>query len=1164
MIVWVQELKMLSFDDIKPKSKIDGLIPSHTAVIISAEIIDGTALDIVYKDSEGNLGSRILYKEDLTGITLNSDKSSWMFSANGKHLKMAVEACRIKLASYFDPYLAIHTSLVEPLPHQITAVYGEMLPRQPLRFLLADDPGSGKTVMAGLLIKELIVRSDVERCMIVVPGNLVEQWRDELWKKFKLDFKVLTPDMVSDTIAISGTGNSFNKTNYLIVRLDMLARNDRLKEKLQQGKEWDIVIVDEAHRMSATMSGAKISYTKRYHLGQELEKKCRHFLLMTATPHNGKKQDFQLFMALLDADRFQNRFRNDIQNAETTDIMRRLTKEELLTFEGKPLFPKREATTIAYELSPSEKQLYDAVTEYVITQMNRYTDKQKRQRVTFALLILQRRLASSTAAIHSSLERRYNKLQGELNQLEKTGHLPVKVSSYSSHDIEDIMENIDEYDQDEMDDIIESMVEGKDIEELRKEISTVRHLKQQASELKNSGEDTKWQELQKIFENDLLVNQDNGKFHKLIIFTESRDTIDYLVNKIRKHFGKNEMVDCIHGGIQQPQRLEIIERFMQDTDLIIIVANDAAGEGVNLQRGNLMINYDLPWNPNRLEQRFGRIHRIGQKETCYLWNLVATNTREGAVYATLLQKLEDISQAMHGRVFNILGNDLLEGVSLQNLLIEAIQRNEIEGAEYLNKIIGKIDINAVSKLMKERKLTKDIMSKKDVAIIYKEMQIAEAQRLQPYHVKEFFIDAFQHLGGTIKHREQGRYEIPKNKIPPNIIARQHLGLSGYERVCFDKTHINQQPVAAFITPGHPLLIAVIDEILEKYQELMKKGAIMVDEFNYNTKSRILFLIEHTIHDGRTTSMNKPQIISKKLQFAWLEENREVSDGGIAPHLDLRPIDDKEKEISIKALQQEWLKVNVEEDIKKFAINELARKHLEEIRKRRLSEIAKVEKEVIKRLLKEIENSQNRIRKFKKSERENSGFRLARENAERSLQEFEERLDYRVNLFKKERNLSALPPTIKGGILVVPQGLLDMKANNGKMSRAGANKKEIEELAMEAVMKHERKLGFDPEDVSAQKCGYDILSLNKAKDKCRFIEVKGREEGADTITATRNEIITSKNAPENYFLVIVLISNGIVNTPRYIKEPFTDVEPDGATVSVNFKIKELLAKEKNTS
>ena len=267
----------------------------------------------------------------------------WSFDGDGALFRLVSEAHRIRLAHLFDPLLAVHTSLIEPLPHQITAVYGAMLPRQPLRFLLADDPGAGKTIMAGLLIKELIARGDLQRCLIVCPGMLAEQWQDELYRRFNLPFEILT----NDKLEAARTGNWFFETNLAIARLDKLSRNEDVQAKLAVPDcRWDLIVCDEAHKMSATFFGGEIKYTKRYKLGQLLSTLTRNFLLMTATPHNGKEEDFQLFMALLDGDRFEGRFRDGVHVADVSDLMRRMVKESLLKFDATPLFPERIAYTV--------------------------------------------------------------------------------------------------------------------------------------------------------------------------------------------------------------------------------------------------------------------------------------------------------------------------------------------------------------------------------------------------------------------------------------------------------------------------------------------------------------------------------------------------------------------------------------------------------------------------------------------------------------------------------------------------------------------------------------------------------------------------------------------------------------------------------------------------
>lgn len=341
------------------------------------------------------MNDRTRGRHEPPGLEIPDAGRPWSFDGDPDLFRLVSEAYRIRLAALFDPLLAVHTSRLEPLPHQITAVYETLLSRQPLRFVLADDPGAGKTVMAGLLIKELRVRGDVQRCLIVCPGNLVEQWQDELARRFSLPFEIVPPDAAR-------TGTWFAEHPLSICRLDTLSRNDDLQSTLET-TDWDLIVCDEAHKMSASFWGGEIRRTGRYRLGQRLSTLTRHFLLLTATPHNGREEDFQLFLALLDADRFEGRFRAGVHSADASDLMRRMVKEDLLTFDGRPLFPERRAYTASYTLSEDEADLYRRVTEYVREEFDRaarLANDGRKRTVGFALTVLQRRLASSPEAIN--------------------------------------------------------------------------------------------------------------------------------------------------------------------------------------------------------------------------------------------------------------------------------------------------------------------------------------------------------------------------------------------------------------------------------------------------------------------------------------------------------------------------------------------------------------------------------------------------------------------------------------------------------------------------------------------------------------------------------------------------------------------------------------------
>lgn len=1162
-----------TLEDIKNGATVTGIAPGQAVHVLSVEWIGNQAINVVYRGQNGAVGETTLYRDDEHRLSLESNGRPWSFDADGALLRLVTEANRIKLAHYFDPYLAIHTSLVDPLPHQISAVYGEMLPRQPLRFLLADDPGAGKTIMAGLLCKELIARGDLERCLVVAPGSLVEQWQDELGQKFNLEFDILTRDMIET----SRSGNPFDDRNFLIVRLDVLARNEDLQEKLQKSQEWDLVICDEAHRMSATYFGGDVKYTKRYQVGQRLGQICRHLLLMSATPHNGKEEDFQLFMALLDGDRFEGRFRDGVHYADTADMMRRLTKEQLLRFDGRPLFPERRAYTVKYQLSEKEAALYTAVTEYVRTEMNRVQrfaegDGKKRNNVGFALQILQRRLASSPAAIYQSLKRRRERLENELAEA-KLAAIGRKAEFGPPSFNTDILKNIEEYAQDEVDEVEDLIATGattaETIDQLAIEVETLKSLEQMALGVLRSGEDTKWAQLNRILDDDLMVDSD-GNRRKLIIFTEPKDTLHYLLDKIRSRVGNPDAVDVIHGGVTREDRRKVIERFMQDRDMLVLIANDAAGEGVNLQRGHLMVNYDLPWNPNKIEQRFGRIHRIGQTEVCHLWNLVAADTREGEVYARLLEKLEAAREALGGRVYDVLG-ELFEGVALKDLLFEAIQYGEQEEvkARLFRQVDGAVDQNNLLELLQRRSLTNDSMPEAKVHELRLEMEKAEAQRLQPHHVQSFFVEAFQHLGGKLKRREEGRWEI--THVPVRIRERdRQIGTGApiqkkYERICFEKSRINQQPVATFVCPGHPLLEAVISIVREQYDQLMRQGAILVDDTDAGEEMSVVFLLEHSVQDGRTTSTGKPHVISQKLQFASVDKAGHTVNAGIAPHLNLRPATAEEKASVEDLLNADWLTAELEKTAIRFATVELAQTHVSEVKARRLPEIDKVDQEVRSRLKKEINYWDARAFELKEEEKAGKKTRLNWQNAQRRAEDLAERLKRRLSQLEQERFISSQPPRVRGGMVVIPRGLLEArlpaaphtKGIPSGFSEDPASRREIELAAMNAVMSAEKALGNLPTDVSAQKVGYDIASYDPTSRHLRFIEVKGRIDGADTVMITRQEIITSLHEPDKFILAVVQVDSGFANQPRYVRGPLAEHEPAFEHTAIQFNLKSLL-------
>jgi superfamily II DNA or RNA helicase len=1167
---------MIKLEDIKREAVLKGILPDRTVTVIDVKWHGQSAIEIVYKDTEGTLGTELIFRDREPTLDIVEYGLPWSFNADPNLFKLASEAYRIRLAYLFDPLLAVHTSLLEPLPHQIEAVYGDMLTRLPLRYLLADDPGSGKTIMTGLLIKELIVRGDLKRCLIVSPGNLAEQWLDEMNIRFQLPFEVIT----NDRIETARTGNIFNEINLAIARLDKLSRNEDLQQKLKVS-DWDLIVCDEAHKMSASFFGGEINYTKRHKLGQLLSQITRHFLLLTATPHNGKEEDFQLFMSLLDGDRFEGRFRDGVHTADVSDIMRRMVKEQLLKFDGSPLFPPRFSYTVNYKLSDPEANLYAQVTDYVRNEFNRADALESEGRkgtIGFALTILQRRLASSPEAIYQSLKRRRERLEKRLNEekLLKRGNdvrLSIPEEVYTPEELDDLDEAPEAELEEAEEVIIDQATAAQTIAELELEIKQLKELEATAAKVRASGTDKKWEELSKLLHDNPEMFDAAHSRRKLVIFTEHKDTLKYLADKIRSFIGRNEAVVVIHGGISREERKLAQEQFTHDKDVYVLTATDAAGEGINLQRAHLMINYDLPWNPNRIEQRFGRIHRIGQTEVCHLWNMVADETREGEVYKTLLKKLEVERQALGGGVFDVLGK-AIDGVELKKLLIEAIRRGDQPEVkiQIIKTIEQALDRERLKELIEERALAHETMTPEMVGVIRDDMERAEARKLQPHFIASFFVEAFKLLGGTVKEREPKRFEI--NHVPAvirnrdRIIGTGAVVLNKYERICFEKELINQsgKPMAAFVCPGHPLLDATIDIILERYRSLLKQGAVLVDEADDGNDLRMLTYLEHSIQDGRKDKDGNRRTISKQLQFIEIDEKNNHRSSGYAPYLNYRELKEDEQNIIEKLFDSPWLKGDFENTSLSYAITNIVPTHFDAVKDRRLSLIQKTKDAVHERLTKEISYWDNRSLQLK--EQELAGRPNAKTNSGKARQtadELQARLQKRTEELEQEKHIAPMPPVVIGGALVIPKGLLQSQMGHVAIMKPdmfAMETKEVELIAMNRVMEQERKLGRSPVDVSAQKIGYDVESRT-ADGQLLFIEVKGRCEGAATVTVTKNEILTALNKPDQFVVAIVSVGKEGAKWPRYLRHYFKQ-EPEFGVTSINYDLKDLLACSKEPS
>lgn len=1191
----------MKLEQLTPNTSVRGITPDASVTVVSVEWHGSDAVTLFYRAADGRVGNEVLYREDEARLSVVDVGRPWSFDGDGADFRLVAEAHRIRLAHLFDPVLAVHTSLLDPLPHQITAVYEEMLPRQPLRFLLADDPGAGKTIMAGLLIKELIARGDLKRCLIVCPGVLAEQWQDELRDKFQLHFDILT----NDKLEAAGSGNWFLERDLVIARLDKLARNEDVQQKLLVPDcRYDLIVCDEAHKLSATFFGGEVKYTKRYRLAQMLGGITRHFLLMSATPHNGKEEDFQLFLALLDGDRFEGKFRDGVHQVEVDDLMRRMVKEKLLKFDGCPLFPERIAYATPFKLSDLEAKLYKDVSEYVRSEFNRaekLKDDKRAGTVGFALTILQRRLASSPEAIYQSLSRRRDRLEKRYRELELLQRGSMVVEVQSVHDLDDEeREDIEEATEVEVEKIEEEVLDqataAATLAELKIEIETLKQLETLAAEVRRSGLDTKWKELSallgEIFTPAALAKDvaegeppygagaipkhKPSPNQKLVIFTEHRDTLNYLETKIASVLGRPNAMALIHGGMGREARQAAQTRFLHDPDVQVLLATDAAGEGINLQRAHLMVNYDLPWNPNRLEQRFGRIHRIGQREVCHLWNLIAYETREGEVYQRLLEKIEQARQALGGQVFDVLGklqfvDENGQTKTLRDLLIEAVRYGDQEHikAKLTRAVDNSINREQLETLIEDRALSPDLMTTSKVAEVREHMERAEARRLQPHYIESFFLEAFKRLGGTIRQKESRRFEI--TNVPASIRQRdRQLGMGEpvspkYERVTFEKALISPagQPRAAFLCPGHPLLNSTLDLTLERHRELLRRGTVLVDERDFGTSPRVLFSIEHAIHDGSLTSSGERRTISRRILYVEMDSAGTMRHLQYAPYLDYRPLADGEPvtEQILKHPECAWITSGLEQSALGYAIAQVVPDHLKEVKSRRLAWIEKTRAAVKDRLTKEINHWDHRAADLKlKEDAGKPGARLNSNEARKRADELQSRLKKRLSDLERESQISALPPVVLGGLMVVPIGLLHaMQGRTSEEAKRIIDRQAAAARARQIVMDIERELGFEPVDREFERLGYDIESRDPKTGHLRFIEVKGRDADADSICVTKNEILYSFNKPDDFILAMVEFQTAGTHAVHYLRRPFEGrgVTSDFNGASVNFQFAELI-------
>lgn len=1006
---------------------------------------------------------------------------------------LTLETIRYRFASLYDPLLAMNTSKVDPLPHQIEAVYGYVLKLPRIRFLIADDPGAGKTIMAGLIIKELKLRNIINRILIVTPGHLKDQWRRELKERFEEKFIVVDRNILS---AHYGE-NVWNREKQIITSIDFAKQDDILRSI--SSSYFDLVIVDEAHKMSAYKYGEKLDKTIRYRLGEILSKISTNLLFLTATPHKGDPDNFRLFLDLLEPGFFSDNemLMQSIQNKDNPLFIRRL-KEDLKDFDGKPLFLPRNVETIAFDIgsqSNKEKDLYNALSKYVETQYNKALSKDKKRNVGFALIILQRRFASSTYALLKSLERRKEKLKSLLESAK------LKNSVNTDFDFDEY-EELSEEDRWREEELWETLSIAENKEELEKEIQTIEELINLARDIIHNEEEIKLKQLKNSLEKLFSLNESKSE-KKILVFTESRDTLEYLSKKISSW---NYKVNVIHGGMSLEERIRAEKIFKNETE--VMVATEAAGEGINLQFCNLMINYDIPWNPNRLEQRMGRIHRYGQQKEVFIYNLVAHDTREGKVLIRLFEKLEEIKNTFgNDKVFDVLG-EVLQRTNLSQLLVDAAanSRSLDDILKEIDLIIDKEYLNEIKESLGESLATRFI----DYTRIKEMADLAREHRLIPEYTESFFKKAFLKAGGKFKEIKSGfiaidsiPFEIRQIAQRDDVIKAYGELLKKYPKITFDKEIAFKNPDSEFVTFGHPLFESLLIWVEENFIDSLYNGATFYDP-DGKLNGYILFY-EGEIKDGTGA-------VAGKRLFAFYAYDDKIEQ--ISPSIIWDLSESTEPDITlVKEQTLDYALNTLIEQKKKSTISTCItalNNYKSELQKERTRQAEIKEKYGIKSLDNLIIKLDGDLIELYTRKEKGEQVDLPIRNKEEQKREYENAKENLIKLIAQEKSLTMSMPKFKGIIKVIPA-----KVSLSSMQSDA----EIEKIGMDFVMNYEIQNGRTPTDVSKENLGFDIRSVSN-DGSVRYIEVKARA-GIGDVALTQNEWFKAKRFKDDYYLYAVL-------------------------------------------
>jgi len=1091
------------------------VLPEPVRIIDVVQMGDSVKLIGEGLDS-GKVHKPILTRAQVAELDVSPEKPP--FDGDPERFRLGVEAMRLGLAYEYDPYFSLSIARVDPLPHQLEAVYEHFLKLPRIRFLLADDPGAGKTIMAGLLIKEMKVRGLVKRILIVTPANLSFQWQRELKDKFRESFQVIR----SDVLRANYGANPWQDIDQCITSVSWVSRIEDAKESLLRS-HWDLIIVDEAHKMSAYGEDKK---TLAYQLGESLSEMTDHYLLMTATPHKGDPANFSLFLRLLDPDVYADvkSLELAMDHGDAPFYLRRV-KEAMVTFpdpdtgEAKTLFTKRNVKTAGFEIDGDELDFYDCLTSYVEDQSIKASqdDSARGRALGFTMAMLQRRFASSVYAVRRTLQRMKAKREKILE--DPDAYRQEQINRRVPGDFDDLPEDEREKILEQLEDVVASV----DPEALREDIFELGKLIEMALGLEEREIETKLTKLKDVITEGGIFKDPKMK---LLIFTEHKDTLDYLagdghdgrpLGKLRD-WGLN--VTQIHGGMKigdrdTPGTRIYAERdFKEDSQ--VLVATEAAGEGINLQFCWYMINFDIPWNPNRLEQRMGRIHRYGQDKDCLITNFVSTNTREGRVLEKLFSRIEQIEADLDpnrtGKVFNVLG-EVFPANQLERMLRDMYARNLTEDV-IKDRIVTQVDTKRLKRITES---TLEGLAKRELnlsAIVGKSEE-AKERRLVPEVIEDFFVQASPLAGVTPKQEKQQEHiyrvgRLPRILMPFGQKLEDRFGKLGreYKRIVFDKELLPVDPTLEWITPGHPLFECVRALVLDKATSALQRGAAFYD-LN-RSEPALLQIFSAEIRDGRARTLNK------RLFVCQVAEDGSITIRQPTIFLDLALTtgspdvpggDDLPSPEQAEAVLYEKALVPM----------------LEEQKQQRQREVTTISEHMELSLQTIIDRVQIQFAGLIEQREltvQEAGLEGRIKMMEDKLDELNNRLENRREELAKEQECTISNIQHHGSAWVLPHP--DRATPSGRQM---VSDPEIEKIAVDAVTAFEEARGWCVQSVEAENRGFDLISRKPHPEdpdtaiEVRFIEVKGRSH-VGQVALSSNEFKTAERLRADYWLYVV--------------------------------------------